>query len=166
MEGEATEMKEIKVMVFVGNLAELVKSSMKDTVLSDRFSKYNGYTVQQLSYGVERVRDEVGTAYGESEGVEVDFTIRVMDTELIVFYEKLKDLASECYTFIFNGTFEGDLLKHYDNAMMVDGFVVDVEECAANDKSQALMHVKLLARELIYIHHDGSNLSINISNSH
>jgi hypothetical protein len=50
--------------------------------------------------------------------------------------------------------------------MMVDGFVVDVEECAANDKSQALMHVKLLARELIYIHHDGSNLSINISNSH
>ncbi len=37
MEGEATDMKEIKVMVFVGNLEELVKSSMKDAVLSERF---------------------------------------------------------------------------------------------------------------------------------
>ena len=32
MEGEQNDMKEIKVMVFSGNLAELAKSEMKDVV--------------------------------------------------------------------------------------------------------------------------------------
>ena len=166
MEGEDIEMKEIKVMVFAGNLAELVKSSMSDAVLKDRFSKSQGYTVQQFSYSCERVRDQVGTAYGETQGVVVDFTVRVMTTEQTLFYEKLKDLGADYYTFIFNGVFDHDRLKYYDNAMMADGFIVDVEECAANDNSQALMHVKLLTRELTYIHHDGSGVSINISNTH
>ena len=33
MEGEQNDMKEIKVMVFAGNIAELAKSSMRDTML-------------------------------------------------------------------------------------------------------------------------------------
>ena len=49
MEGENTDMKEIKVMVFAGNLAKMAKSGMSDVVLKDRFSKDQGYTVQTLS---------------------------------------------------------------------------------------------------------------------
>ena len=45
MEGEEKDMKEIKVMVFAGNLAEFAKSDMRDVVLNDRFAKEQGYTV-------------------------------------------------------------------------------------------------------------------------
>jgi hypothetical protein len=166
MEGEQNDMKEIKVMVFAGNIAELAKSSMRHTVLKDRFSQQQGFTVQQFSYGCERKRDDIGTAYGVTAGVEVDFTIRVMSNDQILFYDKLKDLGADHYSFIFNGTFENGQLKYYDNAIMVDGYVVDINEHAANNSQQALMRVKLLAREVTYIHHDGSGLSINISNSH
>ena len=166
MEGEYIGMKEIIVMVFAGNLVEMIKSSMNNAVVIDRFSKSQGYTIQQFSYSCERVRDQVGTAFGETQGVVIDFTVRVMTTRQTLFYEKLKDLDADYYTFVFNGVFEDDRPKYCDNAMIVDGFIVDVEESAANDNNQALMHVKLLARELTYIHHDGSELSINISNTH
>ena len=164
MEGEQNDMKEIKVMVFSGNLAALAKSEMKDVVLKNRFQQQQGYTVQQFSYACKKQRDEAGTTFGVSSGVVVDFTIRVMTNDQTLFYDKLKDLGADHYSFVFNGTFENGKLKYYDNAIMVDGYVVDVEETAANDHNQALMHVKLLARQLSYIHHDGNGLNINISN--
>ncbi len=166
MEGEHDDMKEIKVMVFAGNLAALAKSSMRDAVLKDRFSQQQGYTVQQFSYACERRRDETGTIFGVNAGVEIDFSIRVMSNDQTLFYDKLKDLGSDHYSFVFNGTFENGQLKYYDNAIMVDGYVVDVKEQATNDSHQAIMRVKLLARELIYVHRDGTGLTINISNSH
>ena len=165
MEGENTDMKEIKVMVFAGNLAKMAKSGMSDVVLKDRVSNDQGYTVQDFSYACQRCRDEANTAYGAIEGVVVDFTIRVMITEQTLFYEKLKDLSNDYYSFVYNAVFEGGRLKYYDNAFMVDGYVVDVEECASNDDNQALMHVKLLARELVYVQHDGNGMAINISNA-
>ena len=99
-----------------------------------------------------------------SSGVVVDFTIRVMTNDQTLFYDKLKDLGADHYSFVFNGIFENGQLKYYDNAITVDGYVVDVEEKASIDSNQALMHVKLLARQLSYIHHDGNGLNINISN--
>ena len=74
-------MKEIKVMVFSGNLAELAKSEMKDVVLKNRFQQQQGYTVQQFSYACKKQRDEAGTTFGVSSGVVVDFTIRVMTND-------------------------------------------------------------------------------------
>lgn len=165
MEGDSKDMKEIKVIVFQGNLAELAKSSMSDVVLKERFSREQGYTVQDFSYTCRRSRDEVCTAFGEAEDVEVDFTICVMSTEQPLFYEKLKDMGNDSYSFVYNAVFEDNRLKYYDNALMVDGYVVDIEEYAANNSNQALMRVKLLARELTYVQHDGSNMSINISNN-
>ncbi len=166
MEGEERDMKEIKVMVFAGNLAEFAKSEMRDVVLKDRFAKEQGYTVQDFSYSCQRDRDEVETAYGETQNVVVDFTIRVMTTEQTLFYEKLKDLGNDYYSLIYNGIYEDGQLKFFDNALVVDGYVVDVEERAANDCNQALMHVKILARELIYVQRDGTSMTINISNTY
>ena len=106
MEGEQNDMKEIKVMVFSGNLAELAKSEMKDVVLKNRFQQQQGYTVQQFSYACKKQRDEAGTTFGVSSGVVVDFTIRVMTNDQTLFYDKLKDLGADHYSFVFNGTFE------------------------------------------------------------
>ena len=156
-------MKEIKVMVFEGNLAELARQGLGNAVLQDRFAQQKGFTVQQFAYTCAISRDEVRTVYGQAESVVVDFSIRVMRAEQTLFYEKLKDLASSHYSFVFNGVFDNGWLKYYDNAITVDGFVVDVEEKASNDKQQALMFVKLLARQLTYVHRDGSELVLDIS---
>ena len=59
--------------------------------------------------------------------------------------------------------FQEGQLKNFDNAIMVDGYIVDVEESASNDSEQALLHVKLLAREMTFIHKDGRNLVLDIS---
>ena len=104
------------------------------------------------------------TLYSQTGNVIVDFAIRVMNNDQSLFYGKLKDLGSDVYSFVCNAVFEKDVLKSFDNAVMVDGFVVDVDEAASNDASQARMNVKVLARQISYVHKDGSQLVLNISN--
>lgn len=156
-------MKEIKVMVFEGNLAEMARQGMHDAVLQDRFSQQKGSTVQQFAYTCSMKRDEVRTVFGQTESVVVDFSIRVMRADEKLFYEKLEDQASSHYSFVFNGVFDHGCMKYYDNAITVDGYVVDVEEKASNDRQQALLFVKILARQLTYVHRDGSELVLGIS---
>lgn len=163
-EVDNSSMKEIKVMVFNGNLAQYVKTSKDDNPLKYRFAQNKGFTVQQFSYNCEMSRDSVNSIYGQTGNLVVDFSIRVMSNEQSLFYEKLKELGSDSYSFVFNGIFDNGQLKNFDNAMMVDGFVVDVEETASNNDSQAIMNVKLLAREITYVHKDGRELIMNISN--
>ena len=156
-------MKEIKVLVFNGDIAQLTQSSFSDTVVGDQFTQTKGYTVQQFHYQCCLHRDTMGTVHGQTENVLLDFTIRMMDNDQMVFYEKLGELSADLYSFVFNAVFDGGQLKNYDNAIMVDGFVVDVEEAGSNDDRQATMHVRLLARELHYIHKGSANLVLNIS---
>ena len=159
------DMKEIKVMIFSGDLARFADSSFNDVVLKDRFAQSKGFTIQQFSYNCELSRNEVNTVYGQSGNVIVDFSIRVMRNDQILFYEKLKELAADRFSFVFNGSFDNGQFKDFDSAIVVDGYVVDVEEHAANDEQQALMTVKLLARELTYVHKSGTHLVLNISNN-
>lgn len=157
------DMKQIKVMVFVGNMAEFIKTSYNDVVLADRFAQSKGYTVQQFSYSCEKNRDMANTVYGDTQHVIVDFTIRVMEEDQSVFYEKLKENGTDYLSFVFNAVFDNGRFKYCDNAITVEGFVVDVEELAANDSSQALMRVKLLARQFTYVRRDSDNLLLTVS---
>lgn len=157
-------MSQIKVIVFNGNLAEYAKLTTDNAILQNKFTKDKGYTVQQFSYNCEMSRDTVNTIYGQTGNVIVDFDIRVMNNDQSLFYGKLKELGSDMYSFVCNGVFEDGKLKSFDNAIMVDGFVVDVDEVGSNNSEQALMNVKLLARQIIYVHKDGRQLVLNISN--
>ena len=156
-------MSEIKVMVFNGDLVKLVKSP-NNVIYQNCFTQDKGYTVQQFSYNCEMSRNTVNTIYGQTGNVIVDFVIRVMNNDQSLFYGKLQDLGSDMYCFVCNCVFENGKLKSFDNAIMVDGFVVDVDEAGSNDASQAQMNVKLLARQIIYVHKDGNQLVMNISN--
>ena len=59
--------------------------------------------------------------------------------------------------------FERDKLKAFDNAIMVEGYIVEVEECGSNEEEQALIKVKLLASELTYLHKNNEELILTIS---
>ena len=157
------DMKEIKVMVFAGNMAEFIKTSYNDVVLADRFAQSKGYTVQQFSYNCERNRDAANTVYGQAHHVIVDFTLKVMEEDQVLFYEKLKENGSDYFSFVFNAVFDNGRFKYCDNAITVEGFIVDVEELAANDSNQALMRVKLLAREFTYVRKDSEHLLLTVS---
>ena len=156
-------MSEVKVMVFNGDVARFCKSSDNEAY-KNLFKIDKGYAVQQFSYHCEMNRDTVNTVYSQTGNVIVDFAIRVMNNDQSLFYGKLKDLGSDVYSFVCNAVFEKDVLKSFDNAVMVDGFVVDVDEAVSNDASQARMNVKVLARQISYVHKDGSQLVLNISN--
>lgn len=155
--------KEIKVKVFSGDLSGYILSE-NGYSLMDKFSQTNGFTVQRFDYSCEMKRDEVYRTYGASGNVIVKFSIRVMDSEQILFYEKIKDTESDFFSFVFNGKFDAGRLKTFDNAIVVEGFVVDVYETGSNDVNQALMNVTILATELRYVHTGGTTLTLKILN--
>lgn len=163
MAEDQQDMKEIKVMVFGGDMAEFVKTSYNDVVMADRFAQSKGYTVQQFSYNCEMSRDTANSVHGQASDVIVDFTLRVTMDDQVLFYEKLKENGSDHFSFVFNAVFDNGRFKYCDSAITVEGFVVDVEELASNDHHQGLIRVKLLAREFVYVRKASEHLVLNIS---
>ena len=156
-------MREIKVTVFRGDIARLAESNFQDNVQSDAFERSNGMAVQQFAYRCARLRDDVGSVHGLPENVVIDFSVCVMNGQQNLFYEKLQDNATDRFSFVFNAMFDNDKLKNFDNVIMAEGYIVEVEECASNDNEQALIQVKLLATELTYLHKNNEKLILNIS---
>jgi len=155
-------MREIKVMIFRGDVAKLSESSFRDAVQQDAFRRPNGMAVQQYAYACSVQRDSVGTIYGDAQSVTFDFSVCVMKTGQNLFYEKLQDNGPDQYSFVFNAVFDDDKLQSFDQAIMVEGYVVDVEEAGSNDNEQATIRVKLLASELTYIHKNNDKLTLSI----
>ena len=156
-------MREIKVTVFLGNIGQLTDSNFQNPVQENAFQRANGMAVQQFAYQCALQRDSAGTVLGRPENVVFDFTVCVMQAEQNIFYEKLMEKATERFTFIFNAKFENDKLKDFDNAIMAEGYIVNIEEYGSNDNEQAMMRVKLLASELTYLHKNNDKLILTIS---
>lgn len=156
-------MREIKVTVFIGNIAQLADSNFQNPVQENAFQRPNGMAVQQFAYRCALQRDSAGTVLGRPENVVIDFSVCVMHAKQNIFYEKLMDNATEKFTFIFNAKFENDKFKDFDNAIMAEGYIVNVEEYGSNDNEQAMMRVKLLASELTYLHKNNDKLILTIS---
>lgn len=155
-------MREIKVMIFRGDIAKLSESNFQDVVQQDAFRRSNGSAVQQYQYTCAMQRDRVGTVFGDPESVIFDFSVCVMKTGQNLFYEKLQDNGTDQYSFVFNAIFDDDKLQSFDQAIMVEGYIVDVEEAGSNDNEQATIQVKLLASNLTYIHKNNDKLTLSI----
>ena len=155
-------MREIKVMIFRGDIAKLSESSFRDVVQQDAFRRPNGMAVQQYSYTCALQRDRVGTIYGDPQSVTFDFSVCVMKSGQNLFYEKLQDNGPDQYSFVFNAVFDDDKLHSFDQAIMVEGYVVDVEEAGSNVNEQAAILVKLLASRMTYIHKNNDKLTLSI----
>lgn len=121
--------------------------------------KGNGYFVQHFSYDSKREHNYVqGSTYHIEDATIIDVTLRLNTSDAPKsFMEQIKDPGLQAYSFIFNPTYtKFGRLESMDDAMVVRGYIVDVEEeyklvSGKEEQEQMLMHVKLLANQILFL---------------
>ncbi len=147
-------------------MAMLLSNELKAVVVPDNFLdnpinvlKENCLTVQHFDYQCEHKRNDSGEVYGATKPVILQFTIRVNSPRHArTFYRRLISNEHSCFSFLFNITYgANERMANYDDGMVVDGYVVHVEETYSTkvdedggDK-QMLLHVTLQVRSVIYL---------------
>ena len=128
------------------------------------------FTVLHFSYECRRERNKLGYPFGDTTSTILDFTVRLMSPEDgKPFYHQMQQNEPEFFTFLFNVTlFNRQAVTGYEDAMIVNGYVIDVDDDFTNaptsegDTEQMLIHVKLLVANITYVGLNG-NRSIEIS---
>ena len=155
---------ELKALVVPANILEM------RSVLQEHFS-----TVEKLHYCCNRKRNDRGEVYGPTEPVELEFTIRLNNpADAKPYYERLTTQENFIFSFVFNATFaENTSLRDYEDGMICDGYVVEIEEHYSNMREtafygvphsapqdeQMLLTVKLLLVSNTYLGRDKNYLS-------
>ena len=127
--------------------------------------KENCLTVQHFDYQCEHKRNASGEVYGPTEPVILKFTVRVNSPKHAkVFYSNLLSNSYFNYSFLFNATFNANQrLGDYEDGMVVNGYVVSVEENystgknATGEDEQILLDVTILARSVTYMGREEQN---------
>lgn len=128
------------------------------------------FTVLHFSYECRRERNKLGYPFGDTTSTILDFTVRLMSPEDgKPFYRQMQQNEPDYFTFMFNVTLFNRLaVTGYEDAMIVNGYVIDVDDDFTNaptsegDTEQMLIHVKLLVANITYVGLNG-NRSIEIS---
>lgn len=114
-------------------------------------------TLQHFDYKCQRSRDDEGKPYGSTISVTLNCTMRSTDG-MRVFYDRIKSIATHNFTFVFNATFDDQrFLADYEDAMIVSGYVTDIEEDFDSSTDgletgeQMLIHVKILLSRITYV---------------
>ena len=107
------------------------------------------FTVLHFSYECKRERNKSGYPFGNTTTTILDFTIRLMSPEDgKPFYHQMQQNEPE---------FNRQYVTGYEDAMVVNGYVIDVEDDFTNEPTsegsteQMLIHVKLLVANITYI---------------
>jgi len=140
---------ELKAVVYADNILDNPRGVLKDHCL----------TVQHFDYQCEMKRNDSFAVYGSSEGVTLNFVIRINAPEQAkVFYRRMIERGHYNFSFLFNATYNAfDRLDDYDDGIVVDGYVVHVEEKYYSGKTtdgksdQIQLEVKMLLRSIIYL---------------
>ncbi len=153
-------------------MATLYSNELKAFVVAEDFLenpmsvlKENCLTVQHFDYQCEHKRNASGEVYGPTEPVILKFTVRVNSPKHAkVFYSNLLSNSYFNYSFLFNATFNANQrLGDYEDGMVVNGYVVSVEENYSTEKNQTgedeqiLLDVTLLARSVTYLGREEQN---------
>lgn len=148
---------ELKAVVILEDLLEMPANILKDNCL----------TVQNFNYDCVRKRTQKGGIYGAMDPVILSFTIRVNDQfHALRFFKAIASNLTTSLSFLFNATYDPRMrLKDYEDGLVVNGFVVGVEEVyqtEANENGefqQMLLNVKLLVSTVTYLgNEENSNL--------
>ena len=146
-------------------MATLLSNELKAVVVPDNFLdnpinvlKENCLTVQHFDYECEHKRNDSGEVYGATKPVILEFSIRVNSPRHARrFYRRLISNERSCFSFLFNITYgANERMSGYDDGMVVDGYVVHVEETYTTkvddggDK-QMMLNVTLQVRSVIYL---------------
>ena len=153
-------------------MATLYSNELKAFVVAEDFLenpmsvlKENCLTVQHFEYQCEHKRNASGEVYGPTEPVILKFTVRVNSPKHAkVFYSNLLSNSYFNYSFLFNATFNANQrLGDYEDGMVVNGYVVSVEENYSTGKNQTgedeqiLLDVTILARSVTYMAREEQN---------
>jgi hypothetical protein len=153
-------------------MATLYSNELKAFVVAEDFLenpmsvlKENCLTVQHFDYQCEHKRNASGEVYGPTEPVILKFTVRVNSPKHAkVFYSNLLSNSYFNYSFLFNATFNANQrLGDYEDGMVVNGYVVSVEENYSTGKNQTgedeqiLLDVTILARSVTYMGREEQN---------
>jgi hypothetical protein len=153
-------------------MAKLFSNELKAIVVPEDFLenpknvlKENCLVVQHFDYQAEHKRNSAGEVYGPTEPVMLKLTIRINSPRHAkVFYSNLLNNAPFNYSFLFNATFNANQrLADYEDGMVVNGYVVSVEEnYSANrgitgEEEQILLDVTLLTRSVTYVGREEQN---------
>ena len=149
MQSLSNELKAIAVMADI--------SESGTTVTRDQCM-----TVEKFQYHCERKRDSYGHTYGASDPVELTFCVRINSADQAQpFYQQLTEEEHDVVSFLFNATFsDTKRLSGYDEAMAIEGFIVDIQEVfhsatlSAQDEEQVLLRARMLVRSIIYVAQD------------
>ena len=138
---------ELRAVVYPSNFQESAAGVLKENCL----------TVQHFDYQCEHKRN-------------VKFTIRVNSPHHAkVFYQRLMLSGHYEYSLLFNVTYDANQrLSDYEDGMIVDGYVVGVEERytsqtgnAGSDK-QMLLDIEMLVRSTMYLGREEQNNYKNV----
>ena len=128
-------------------------------------------TIQDFSYQCQRTRNDAGIPFGHTTPSELHFTIRLgKPDDGKIFYQQLVENELFAHTFIFNATFDQNKrLKHFDDAMVVRGYVVDVKEdynpVKTDDQTvdQMLIEVTFLLSSITYLGKEDRHKKLEIT---
>lgn len=153
-------------------MAKLFSNELKAIVVAEDFLenpknvlKENCLLVQHFDYVAEHRRNSAGEVYGPTEPVKLKFTIRVNSPRHArVFYNNLLSNAHSNYSFLFNATFNSyQRLADYEDGMVVNGYVLSVEEdysatrSITGEEEQILLDVTILTRSVTYMGREEQN---------
>lgn len=152
-------------------MGTLYSNELKAVVVMDNFLdnprnilKENCLTVQHFNYECVHKRNDSGEIYGAVNPVILDFVIRANSPRHArAFYKELVSNEHNNFSFLFNVTYnENQRLDTYEDGMVVNGYIVHIEEeyssrsNQAGSSTQIELHVKLLARSVTYLGADNN----------
>ena len=147
-------------------MATLYSNELKAVVVMENFLdnpmnilKENCMTVQHFNYECVHKRNESGEIYGSVNPVMLDFVIRANSPRQAKgFYKDLVSNEHSNFSFLFNVTYnENQRLENFEDGMVVNGYIVHIEENYASRADQAgsntqiEMKVTLLSRSVTYL---------------
>lgn len=153
---------ELKAVILTEDILEMEMNTTQDKCM----------TVQRFNYNSRRKRDYTGATYGLSDPVLLDFSIRVNSpAHTKPFYSHLADGNNFSLSFIFNAVFNPlRRLTEYDDAMVVNGYVVNISEdfqgsMLGSDDEQISLKVSILVRNITYLGKDLNKTITFINNN-
>ena len=150
-------------------MATLYSNELKAVVVMDNFLdnpknelKENCMTIQHFNYECVHKRNEGGEIYGAVNPVMLDFVVRANSPrQAKAFYKELVSNEHTNFSFLFNVIYnENQRLQDYEDGMVVNGYIVHIEEeytsrtNQAGSSTQIELHVKILTRSVTYLGSD------------
>ena len=152
-------------------MATLYSNELKAVVVMENFLdnpmnilKENCMTVQHFNYECVHKRNDSGEIYGAVNPVMLDFVVRANSPrQAKAFYKELVTNEPVNFSFLFNVTYnENQRLNDYEDGMVVNGYIVHIEEEYASranqegSSTQIELHVKILSRSVTYLGSDNN----------